>query len=52
MNVDIIDDVEDEDDMECFALSVSALSSSEGVSLETAHATICITDNDGDFTGL
>ena len=49
VEVTIVNDIEDEDEMECFALSISPLTSTDGVTLDTTHATICITDDDGEF---
>ena len=49
VEVTIVNDIEDEDEMECFALSISPLTSTDGVTLDITHATICITDDDGKF---
>ena len=46
VSITIISDTEDEDNRECFALAIS-IAATEGVSLETTQATICITDDDG-----
>ena len=46
VNITIISDSEDEDDRECFAFAIST-TTTDGVSLETTQATICITDDDG-----
>lgn len=46
MNITIIDDSEDEQSQECFAVSISN-TGVDNISLETAQATICITDDDG-----
>ena len=48
MSVSIIDDSEDEQDRECFAVTIST-SDIKGVTLDTTKATICITDNDGNI---
>ena len=47
VSIAIIDDIDDEEDSECFSFTVSAVTALEGVSLGTPQATICITDNDG-----
>ena len=46
VSITIISDSEDEDDRECFAFAIST-TTTDGVSLETTQATICITDDDG-----
>ncbi|CAI8052979.1 Extracellular matrix protein 3, partial [Geodia barretti] len=46
VSIAIIDDIDDEEDSECFAFTVSVVTALEGVSLGTSQATICITDND------
>ena len=46
VDISIISDNEDEQDRECFAFIIST-TAMEGISLETAQATICITDDDG-----
>ena len=49
VTITIIDDMEDEDDRECFALAIST-STTDSISLDTTQATICINDNDGKFS--
>ena len=46
VNITIIDDSEDEQSQECFAIIIS-YTGVDNISLETAQATICITDDDG-----
>ena len=46
VSITIISDSEDEDDRECFAFAIST-TTTDGVSLKTTQATICITDDDG-----
>ena len=48
VGITIISDHEDEHDRECFAFIMS-ITPMEGVFLEMAQATICITDDDGDL---
>ena len=49
VTITLSNDDKDEDNRECFAFAISA-NSSEGVSLDTSQATICITDDDGKLT--
>ena len=46
VSIAIVNDIEDEGDMECFAFSISTATSGS-VSLDVSQATICIIDNDG-----
>ena len=46
VSITIINDNQDEDDRECFAFAIST-TTTDGVSLKTSQATICITDDDG-----
>lgn len=45
ISITIVDDIEDEEEMECFAFSIST--TTESVTLDISQATICISDNDG-----
>ncbi|CAI8052161.1 Adhesion G-protein coupled receptor V1, partial [Geodia barretti] len=45
VSITIVNDIEDEEDMECFAFSISTTTSGS-VSLDISLATICIIDND------
>ena len=46
VSITIISDSEDEDDKECFIFAIST-TVTEGASLDTTQATVCITDDDG-----
>ena len=50
VSITIVNDIEDEEDMECFAFSISTTASGS-VSLDISLATICILDNDGKLSG-
>lgn len=46
ISVSIINDNKDEADRECFAFTIST-AASNGISLGTTQATVCISDDDG-----
>ena len=47
VSITVANDIEDEEDMECFAFSISTTTTSGSVALDISLATICIIDNDG-----
>lgn len=46
VNISIVNDSEDEGDRECFAFIIST-DASNGITLNTTQATVCISDDDG-----